>query len=59
MQAITIAIGKNGIQFFAQALIGDQLIQLVSRMAPPDKQIDIDSFTIGVSSVDNLVITLS
>lgn len=42
MQAITIAIGKTGIDFFVQQLLADHIIQLLGNMAPPDRTIPFD-----------------
>ncbi len=44
MQAITIAIGKAGIDFFAQHYLVDQLLQLVKQLAPPNKNIPVADF---------------
>lgn len=42
MQAITIAIGKTGIDFFVQQLLADHIIQLLGNMTPPDRTIPFD-----------------
>lgn len=41
MQAITVAIGKTGIKFFAQELVAKELVSLLSGLEPPDKKIPI------------------
>jgi hypothetical protein len=59
MQAITVAIGKAGINFFAQELIAAELINSLSSLTPPGKNIPIGGFNIDYSSVANLVINLT
>lgn len=41
MQAITIAIGKTGIDFFARELVANELVTILSGLKPPDKNIKI------------------
>ncbi len=48
MQAITLAIGKNGITFFAQHYLADALSALLGKMTPPDKSVPVPNFTGGV-----------
>jgi hypothetical protein len=59
MQAITIAIGKAGIGFFAQQLVAKELVNLLSGLKPPDKTISIGHINIIYSSADNIVIKLT
>jgi hypothetical protein len=60
MQAITIAIGKAGINFFAQQLVAKELVNLLSGLKPPDKTISIGHINIApYSSADNIVIKLT
>ena len=58
MQAITIAIGKTGIDFFAQKLVAKELVTALSALTPPDKEIRIDTLQIGLSSANNIDIRL-
>ncbi|HEX8734773.1 MAG TPA: hypothetical protein VF721_05575 [Pyrinomonadaceae bacterium] len=44
MRAITIAIGKTGIDFFAQKLVVKKLVNTLSALKPPDKTINIGGF---------------
>ncbi len=44
MQAITIAIGKTGIDFFAQHYLASAINQLLNNMAPPGRNIPIANF---------------
>ncbi len=48
MQAITLAIGKQGINFFAQHYLAGALSALLSKMTPPDKSVGVPNFTGGV-----------
>lgn len=47
MQAVTLAIGKAGIDFFAQHYLVSQLLELVKKLNPPDKTIPIQDFSIN------------
>src|SRR5688572_4372001 len=50
MQAITIAIGKAGVNYFAHHYLIDNLIGLLSKLTPPGKSIDnIASFEWGIA----------
>ena len=44
MQAITIAVGKNGINFFAQHYLSATLSNLLAQLAPPNKTIGVPNF---------------
>lgn len=57
MQAVTIAIGKAGITHFAQQLIADELVSVLSTLKPPDQSFSVPKF----SNVHyaNAVITLA
>ncbi|KJV06544.1 hypothetical protein [Methylocucumis oryzae] len=59
MQAITIAIGKTGINFFAQQLVAKELVNLLSQLRPPNKTINIGRIDILYSTADNIVINLT
>ena len=48
MQAITIAIGKAGVNFFANHYLVDNLIKLLGGLAPPPRRLQIPDFHIGV-----------
>ena len=52
MQAITLAIGKNGINFFAQHYLAGTLSALLGKMTPPDFPTTVPDF----STVDPLSI---
>ena len=49
MQAITLAIGKQGIDFFTQHYLADALSALLKKMTPPDKIVPVPNFTGGVT----------
>lgn len=64
MQAITIGIGKTGIQFFAQKFLSGQIVNLLKTLNPPDRTISIDSFSYpdgdsGSWTINNMKIELS
>ena len=44
MQAITIAIGKAGIQFFAQQFLSGQILNLLKTLQAPTRNITVPSF---------------
>jgi hypothetical protein len=44
MQAITIAIGKAGVNFFAQHYLVGNLINLLNKLAPPNNTIPVPNF---------------
>lgn len=44
MQAISAAIGKTGIQFFAQHYLMGHLLTLLQNLAPPDKTFSVPDF---------------
>jgi hypothetical protein len=44
MQAITIAIGKAGVNFFAQQYLGDNLTNTLGKLKPPDNTISVANF---------------
>jgi hypothetical protein len=45
MQALTVAIGTTGIQYFAQELVAQALAKSLSGLKPPDRQIRVPDFT--------------
>lgn len=54
MQAITIAIGQSGIQFLAQQLISNHIVQLIALCKPPDQYLSVaaipnDTTTISIT----------
>jgi hypothetical protein len=61
MQAITIAIGKTGINFFAQELVAKELVNLLSALKPPDRTIQVGDITWNSDSTKatNIVIYLT
>jgi hypothetical protein len=61
MQAITIAIGKAGINFFAQELVIKELLNLLSALKPPDRTIQVGDITWNQDSIKatNIVIYLT
>lgn len=59
MQAITIAIGKAGINFFASQYLADSLIQHLKQLAPPDKNLTPPNITNNLDTYDNISIALS
>jgi hypothetical protein len=63
MQALTLAIGPAGIQYFAQELVVEELVKSLSGLKPPDRQISVPDFsTVGVggeSDFSNVKINLA
>ncbi|HNM25967.1 MAG TPA: hypothetical protein PKL15_11075 [Saprospiraceae bacterium] len=63
MQAISIAIGKTGINFFAQHFLSSQLEQLLTKLKPADRNISVPNFSSQngdvTLEVSNLSIALS
>lgn len=45
MQAITIAIGKKGIEYFAQMLVANKVTEKLGKMVPPNRDINIGGFS--------------
>lgn len=41
MQAITISIGKAGVDFFVHKLLADQIVQLLGGLTPPNRTIQV------------------
>ncbi len=58
MQGITTAISTRGIEFFGRELIGSILAQRLSEMRIDDRDIPVKRFSIGYSTVEDLVIRL-
>lgn len=59
MQAITIAIGKAGISFFAQQLLASKITQLLGTLVPPDKSLSVQQIDITYSTATNITVNLS
>lgn len=67
MQAITIAIGKTGINFFSEQYLKKALLDLLGKMNPPDLPVAVPDFThVVILDIDyityrysNIVIQLS
>jgi hypothetical protein len=63
MQALTLAIGQAGIQYFAQELVVEELVKSLSGLKPPDRQISVPDFSIngvgGESDYSNVKINLT
>ncbi len=64
MQAITIAIGKTGINFFTQQYLLSTIQKLLGNLKPPDRSIPVAGFKYGsglnaTTTVSNLTIQLS
>ncbi len=59
MQAITIAIGKAGISFFAQQLLASKITQILSSLVPPDKTLNVQQIDIIYSTATNIVVNLT
>ncbi len=60
MQAITIAIGKAGIDFFVQNFLVTKLTTLLKELTPPNKQLTVPDFTgEGASKYQNIVVNLT
>ncbi len=63
MQALSIGIGKTGIQFFAQQFLATQIANLLKDLTPPYRAITVDSFSYGSGNdtwtINNLNIQLS
>jgi hypothetical protein len=45
MQALTIAIGPAGIDYFAQRLVSQDLTQMLAKLAPPNNDMTIPNFS--------------
>src|SRR4029079_12051472 len=53
MQALTLAIGPAGIEYFAERLVAVDLVRRLEQLKPPDNNITIPNFsTIGGASSD-------
>jgi hypothetical protein len=61
MQAITIAIGKTGIQFFAQELVVKELVNILSGLTPPDRTFQVPDivYDSGSDKATNITIYLT
>jgi len=63
MQALTVAIGPKGITFFAQNLVSGELINCLSTLKPPDRNLtvpDITHYTAGYNfTISNIQISLT
>ena len=59
MQAITIAIGKADMSFFAHQLLASKITQLLSSLVPPDKTLNVQQIDIYYSTASNIVVNLS
>ena len=63
MQALTIAIGKTGIHFFAQQFLTNQILTLLKGLNPPGRTIPVNSFSYGDGNdtwtINNLNIQLN
>ena len=44
MQAMTMSIGREGIAFFSQNLVANQLIKILGGLSPPDSSPSIPDF---------------
>lgn len=47
VQALTMAIGKKGITFFADSLVSGIAVQKLQTLAPPDNTIDVSNFYVA------------
>jgi hypothetical protein len=45
MQALTVAIGQTGIQYFAQELVVEELVKSLGGLRPVDRQIGVPNFS--------------
>ncbi|HEX8734774.1 MAG TPA: hypothetical protein VF721_05580, partial [Pyrinomonadaceae bacterium] len=60
MQAITIAIGKTGVDFFARELVIKELVKILSGLTPPDRTISVPEFFYdSVIEATNIIINLT
>ncbi len=47
MQALTVAIGPAGINYFSKQLVAGELTNALTKLKPPDRQIPVNDFGIG------------
>ncbi|MGD1879216.1 MAG: hypothetical protein ACFB13_17145 [Kiloniellaceae bacterium] len=53
VQALTMAIGKKGIDFFAESLVGGIAVEKLKKLAPPNHTIDVPDFSVVVPYVSD------
>ncbi len=63
MQAITIAIGQTGIDFFARQFLANKIVSLLQGLNPPDRTIPIDQFEYSTDyddwTISNMAVQLT
>lgn len=59
MQALTIAIGPSGIDYFARQILAGELTQALKNLKPPDRQIRPADFGIPQQRFSKILINLS